>query len=87
MRQEHEAGVLSERENKVLVLAARGKTNKEIAAALTIAENTARNHVSRIKDKLWVTRGGGCLRRDPTACSAASAPTDAPRRSRGLRDE
>ena len=55
-QQDNEVAALSEREKEVLALVARGKTNKEIAAALTIAENTARNHVSRIMDKLDVAR-------------------------------
>ena len=36
---------LSEREMEVVELIAQGKTNKEIAKALIIAEKTARNHV------------------------------------------
>lgn len=47
---------LSEREMEVVGLIAEGKTNKEIAAALIIAEKTARNHVSRILTKLDLTR-------------------------------
>jgi two-component system response regulator DevR len=47
---------LSERELDVVGLIAQGKTNKEIAAALIIAEKTARNHVSRILTKLGLTR-------------------------------
>ena len=47
---------LSEREMEVVGLIAQGKTNKEIAAELTIAEKTARNHVSRILMKLELTR-------------------------------
>ena len=39
-----------------LSLAANGLTNKEIAAELVITQNTARNHVSRILDKLGLTR-------------------------------
>ena len=35
---------------------ANGLTNKEIAAELVISQNTARNHVSRILDKLGLTR-------------------------------
>jgi DNA-binding NarL/FixJ family response regulator len=35
---------------------AHGLTNKEIAAVLFISENTARNHVSRILDKLGLSR-------------------------------
>ena len=47
---------LSERELDVVGLIAEGKTNKEIADALIIAEKTARNHVSRILGKLGLTR-------------------------------
>lgn len=47
---------LSEREMSVIALIADGKTNKEIAQALIIAEKTARNHVSRILMKLGLTR-------------------------------
>ncbi len=46
--------VISEREREVLV--AQGLTNKAIAERLVISENTARNHVSRILDKLDLTR-------------------------------
>lgn len=49
------AGV-SEREREVLSLVAEGLTNKEIAAKLIISENTARNHVSRILEKLGLSR-------------------------------
>lgn len=51
-----EADELSERELEVVGLIAEGKTNKEIAQALIIAEKTARNHVSRILTKLGLTR-------------------------------
>ncbi len=54
--QDREAALLSGREREVLALVADGNTNKEIAAALVISENTARNHVSRILDKLGMTR-------------------------------
>ena len=47
---------LSEREREVVELVARGLTNREIAEKLIISENTARNHVSRILDKLGLTR-------------------------------
>lgn len=51
-----EVAMLSDREKEVLALVAQGCTNKEIAAQLIISENTARNHVSRILDKLGLTR-------------------------------
>lgn len=54
--QAREVAMLSEREREVLALVAQGLTNKEIAAKLFISENTARNHVSRILEKLGLSR-------------------------------
>jgi predicted ATPase/DNA-binding CsgD family transcriptional regulator len=45
-------GVLSPRESEVVALIARGLSNREIAAALTISEKTAANHVEHILTKL-----------------------------------
>jgi NarL family two-component system response regulator LiaR len=45
---------LTERETEVLWQLAQGKSNKEIAAALVIAEKTVRTHVSNILAKLGV---------------------------------
>ncbi|MYC07125.1 MAG: response regulator transcription factor [Chloroflexi bacterium] len=50
--------LLSERENEVFALIVEGCTNKEIASRLLITENTARNHVSHILQKLGVRRRG-----------------------------
>ena len=47
---------LSDREKGVLALVAQGLTNRQIAEKLVIAENTARNHVSRILEKLGLSR-------------------------------
>jgi len=47
---------LSDREKEVLLLVARGRTNREIAEALVISEHTARNHVTHILDKLGLSR-------------------------------
>jgi DNA-binding NarL/FixJ family response regulator len=46
---------LTERETEVLRQLALGKSNKEIAATLVIAEKTARTHVSNILGKLGVS--------------------------------
>jgi DNA-binding NarL/FixJ family response regulator len=45
---------LTEREMDVLRLLAKGQSNREIAADLSIAENTVRIHVARILQKLGV---------------------------------
>ncbi|MBC7335458.1 MAG: response regulator transcription factor, partial [Clostridia bacterium] len=43
---------LTPREREVLALVARGATNKEIAETLFISENTVKNHLRNIMDKL-----------------------------------
>jgi two-component system NarL family response regulator len=43
---------LTDREMQVLRLMAHSKTNKDIAAALFISENTVKNHVRNILEKL-----------------------------------
>jgi DNA-binding NarL/FixJ family response regulator len=43
---------LTQREREVLRLVAQGKSNKEIASALDIAENTVKNHLKNILEKL-----------------------------------
>lgn len=45
---------LSGREIEVLSLVARGLSNKEIAAVLFVADDTVKNHLKRIYDKLGV---------------------------------
>jgi two-component system NarL family response regulator len=43
---------LTQRERQVLELVARGDANKEIARHLTISENTVKNHLRNILEKL-----------------------------------
>jgi DNA-binding NarL/FixJ family response regulator len=43
---------LSDKEEKILGLIAEGKSNKQIAAAVFLAEGTIKNYVSRIMEKL-----------------------------------
>lgn len=53
----HEQGPssLTERENEVMALLARGASNKSIAERLFISEKTVKNHINRIYAKLGVT--------------------------------
>jgi DNA-binding NarL/FixJ family response regulator len=46
------AETLSEKEERILLLIAEGKSNKQIAAAVFLAEGTVKNYVSRIMEKL-----------------------------------
>ncbi len=43
---------LTRRERQVALLVAQGRTNREIAATLLVAEKTAENHVQHILNKL-----------------------------------
>jgi len=47
---------LSPQEERILTLVAEGKTNKEIGAAVKLAEKTVKNYVSTILQKLEVAR-------------------------------
>lgn len=52
---------LTRRELEVLELLAKGKRDSQIARALTIAESTAKNHVSNILGKLGVPNRAGAV--------------------------
>jgi DNA-binding NarL/FixJ family response regulator len=54
VEEEHDSRRLTPRELEVLRLIARGLSNKDIATELVIAENTVRNHVRNILEKLEV---------------------------------
>jgi two-component system NarL family response regulator len=54
VEEEHDGRRLTPRELEVLRLIARGLSNKDIATELVIAENTVRNHVRNILEKLEV---------------------------------
>ena len=43
---------LTDKEARILELVAQGKSNKQIAATVFLAEGTVKNYVSRIMDKL-----------------------------------
>jgi DNA-binding NarL/FixJ family response regulator len=47
---------LSAQEQRVVVLVAEGKTNKEIATDLGLSEKTVKNYLANVFDKLQVTR-------------------------------
>jgi len=47
---------LSQQEHRVIKLVAQGNTNKEIAAFLRLSEKTVKNYLSKIYEKLQVTR-------------------------------
>ena len=53
-REAEGAEPLTDRESTILRLVASGRSNKEIANELTLAEGTVKNYVSRIMDKLGV---------------------------------
>jgi DNA-binding NarL/FixJ family response regulator len=46
------AETLSDKEERILGLLSEGKSNKQIAAAVFLAEGTVKNYVSRIMEKL-----------------------------------
>jgi DNA-binding NarL/FixJ family response regulator len=47
---------LSPQERQVLALVAQGRTNKQVAVAMRISDKTVKNYLSKILQKLRVTR-------------------------------
>lgn len=79
--------VLTRRESQVLSLLCAGSTNHEIAEALVISDNTVRNHVRRLYEKLQVrsrteavvrAARWGLVRFDAERSSTGSAATAGP---------
>jgi DNA-binding NarL/FixJ family response regulator len=56
-------GVLSTREMEVLLLAARGLSNNQIARAVELAEGTIKRHLSNAYEKMAVHSRGEAVRR------------------------
>lgn len=54
---------LSHREAEIMRLVARGRSNREIAAALVLSEKTVKNHVSRVYAKLGVRTRAAAIAR------------------------
>jgi DNA-binding NarL/FixJ family response regulator len=56
-------GVLSARELKILLLAARGLTNRQIASTLRVAEATIKRHLANTYEKMGVGSRGEAARK------------------------
>ncbi len=56
MLKDERLGRLSPREQRILELVAKGRTNKQIGEELFVSEKTVKNHISHILTKLEVTR-------------------------------
>jgi two-component system, NarL family, response regulator DevR len=52
----HAGGTLSPQEERVMILVAEGKTNKEIALDMGLSEKTVKNYLSNIFQKMQVSR-------------------------------
>jgi DNA-binding NarL/FixJ family response regulator len=61
--EEGSGGVLSVREMEILVLVARGLSNRQIASALRLSEDTVKRHLSNAYPKMGVTSRGEAVRK------------------------
>jgi two-component system response regulator DevR len=55
-RDDHQLSTLSPQEHRVLALVAAGKSNKEIANSLNLSENTVKNYLANVFEKLKIQR-------------------------------
>jgi DNA-binding NarL/FixJ family response regulator len=55
-------GVLSVREMEILLLVARGRSNRQIASALTVSEATVKRHLANAYPKMGVSSRGEAVR-------------------------
>lgn len=67
--------ILSAQESKVLALVAEGKTNKQIGDALGLSDNTVKNYLCSVFDKLQVRRRSQAAAVYVQAQPARSGPT------------
>jgi DNA-binding NarL/FixJ family response regulator len=61
--QEGSQGVLSARELEILLLAARGLSNRQIGAALYVTEGTVKRHLANTYEKMGVSSRGQATRK------------------------
>jgi DNA-binding NarL/FixJ family response regulator len=61
--EEGSGGVLSVREMEILVLVARGLSNRQIASALRLSEDTVKRHLSNAYPKMGVVSRGEAVRK------------------------
>jgi DNA-binding NarL/FixJ family response regulator len=57
------AGMLSERETEVLVLAARDFSNRQLSAEMQISEDTVKRHLANVQAKMAVSSRSGAVRK------------------------
>jgi DNA-binding CsgD family transcriptional regulator len=69
-------GELTERERQITDLVAAGKTNREIAAALSISPGTVKKHVENIKSKVGVSRRTALARIASQGRIGSETPTE-----------
>jgi DNA-binding NarL/FixJ family response regulator len=61
--EEGSGGVLSVREMEILILVARGLSNRQIASALTVTETTVKRHLANVYPKMGVASRGEAVRK------------------------